>query len=353
MLMVVEAFGGGVLTYLEELSKSLSSNFDIYIAYGRRKQTPTDFKRHFGEQIHFIEVSHFQRAISLKEDVLALFELRQIVKQTNPDIIHLHSSKAGIIGRWGLNGNKRPLFYTPHGYSFLMEDASKLKRFVYWAIEKVSAFRNCTTIGCSAGEYAVAKRLNKNAELISNGVDTLEINKIMRSQGKSTTEEKSVVTLGRISAQKNPHMFNKIAERMPECNFIWIGDGELRGELTASNISITGWIEREKAVAILSTAAAFVLPSLWEGLPISLLEAMYLRRLCIVSNVVGNRDVIQNNINGFVCESTDDYINAIRIATKSEGRQLASQAHNDILEKYNTIKMSNEYRQIYESHLSN
>ncbi|MFD1399846.1 glycosyltransferase [Lacticaseibacillus suilingensis] len=352
VLMVVEAFGGGVFTYLEELSKSLINDFDIYIAFGKRKQTPIDFRKHFSTEVHFLEVKHFQRSISIKEDLLALFELRRIVKEVDPDIIHLHSSKAGILGRWGLNGNKIPIFYTPHGYSFLMEDASRFKRAAYWLVERMSAWRNCTTIGCSAGEYAEAKKLSSKAELISNGVDTTELDEILGSRSDMKTNSKSVITLGRVCFQKNPLLFNKIAERLPDYKFVWIGDGELRDELTAPNIKVTGWLDREAAVKELSTAEVFMLPSLWEGLPISLLEAMYLNCVCVVSDVVGNRDVITNKTNGFVCENIEDFVHAIESAELPDASELANQAHLDILEHYNTIKMSEEYEEIYSSCLT-
>ena len=55
----------------------------------------------------------------------------------------------------------------------------------------------------------------------------------------------------------------------------------------------------------------FFLPSRWEGLPISLLESMYMKKACVVSNVIGNRDVIHNGENGFVCTKVEDFVKAI------------------------------------------
>ena len=65
-------------------------------------------------------------------------------------------------------------------------------------------------------------------------------------------------------------MFNRIAESFPEWKFIWIGDGDLRSELTASNIEITGWMDREEATEQLARADVFLIPSLCEGLPVAL-----------------------------------------------------------------------------------
>ena len=76
--------------------------------------------------------------------------------------------------------------------------------------------------------------------------------------------------------------------------FVWIGDGELRDQLTSENIEITGWADRSTAIRYAVNADVFLLPSRWEGLPISLLESMYMKKACVVSNVIGNRDVIVN-----------------------------------------------------------
>lgn len=95
----------------------------------------------------------------------------------------------------------------------------------------------------------------------------------------------------------------------------------------------------------------FILPSLWEGLPISLLEAMYLKKICLVSDVIGNRDVIKNGINGLICHSANEYADLIRSIAdgKVEGVLLAEHASNDIEEDYNIDLMAQKYDEIYKS----
>lgn len=65
---------------------------------------------------------------------------------------------------------------------------------------------------------------------------------------------------------------------MPEIEFVWIGDGELKSRLLADNIKVTGWVNKAKALDILNDTDIFLLTSLWEGLPMALLEAMYLKK---------------------------------------------------------------------------
>lgn len=70
ILYVVEAMGGGVFTYIVDLSNELIKEFDIYIAYAVRPQTPPDYRQYFDKRIHLIEVKNFCREINLKKNLL-------------------------------------------------------------------------------------------------------------------------------------------------------------------------------------------------------------------------------------------------------------------------------------------
>lgn len=286
ILYIVEAMGGGVFTYIVDLANELVNSYDMYIAYAVRKQTPQNYKDYFDKRIHLIEVKNFGRVIDPLKDVAAFFEVKKIAAEIKPDVIHLHSSKAGAIGRMAFDG-KIPMFYTPHGYSFLMEDYKPMKRRMFKLIESVCAKRNCTTISCSVGEHQESLKLTKHATYVNNGINMAELQKIVDKTEK-VEHPFTVYTLGRICYQKNPTLFNEIAESLPDVKFVWIGDGELRGELTSKNIEITGWADRSTAIRYAVNADAFLLPSRWEGLPISLLESMYMKKICVVSNVIGN-----------------------------------------------------------------
>lgn len=348
ILYVVEAFGGGVFTYIVDLANRLADTFDIYIAFSIRKQTPNDFEKYFNKRIHLIEVKNFGRAIDPISDVKAFFELKNIAKNIDPDVIHLHSSKAGALGRFAFDGKKVSLFYTPHGYSFLMKNQSIPKRLLYKAIEWISARRTCTTISCGEGEHKETLKLTKRAVYVNNGVNIEDLNKLIESIEIENTQF-SVFTLGRICYQKNPKLFNKVAEMLPDVKFVWIGDGELRNELTSPNIEITGWVDRKTALECSMRGSVFVLTSLWEGLPISLLEAMYMKKLCVVSDVIGNHDVIESGENGYVCDSEKSFVGAIKTALNCDVSNILNHAANDVETIYNTKTMAEKYSKIYRS----
>lgn len=346
ILYVVEAMGGGVFTYIVDLANELVNDFDMYIAYAVRPQTPANYKDYFDKRVHLIEVKSFCREIKPAQEVKAIKEVKRIAQEVEPDIIHLHSSKAGVIGRIAFNGKDIPLFYTPHGYSFLMQNYKPAKRMMFKAIETVMAKRNCTTISCSPGEHKETLKLTKRAVYVNNAINVNELEKQL-SKVELIDHPFTVFTLGRICYQKNPTLFNSIAEAMPDTRFLWIGEGELWGELKSKNIEITGWVERQKALELSMNADVFLLPSLWEGLPISLLEAMYMKKLCIVSNVIGNRDVIHNGDNGYVCSSVDEYVAAI----KERKEEYIEKAYEDLLKNYETKIQAKRYAEIYKDKL--
>lgn len=351
VLFVVEAMGGGIFTYMVDLANELVKSCDMYIAYAVRSQSPIDYKNYFHKSIHLIRVMHFERSINPVQDIKAFFELRKIVESIQPDVIHLHSSKAGALGRWACSGKKAAMFYTPHGYSFLMLNDSFMKRMFYRAVEWMSGKRQCTTVSCSEGEHRESMKLNRKAVYVNNGIDIGRIDKATDTGKKMEEHSFTVFTLGRICHQKNPGLFIRIARKMPDVRFVWIGDGELRGTLSAPNVEITGWIGREEALRRSAGCDVFLLTSLWEGLPMSLLEAMYMKKVCVVSDVPGNSDVIHNEKNGFVCRTVDEFVTAIQRAQNSEAYKYRERAYVDVMEKYNITMMAAQYREIYQREL--
>lgn len=352
VLHIVEPFASGVFSFLVDLVNETSQEFDITIAYGVRKETVDNFKEYFNDNVKFIKVENFDRNINIKKDIKAYKELKEIKKHIKPDIVHLHSSKAGVLGRLAMNGKKIKMLYNPHGFSFLKQDDSKIKRLIYKAIEKIMAIfnRKCTIIGCSQGEYEEARKLNDNSVCINNGINIEKLQEETKSlkQKEIEYDKFKICTVGRIDFSKNPQLFNEIAKNFPNIQFTWIGDGDLRDKLTSANITITGWKEKNEVLKILNENDIFILTSLWEGLPISLLEAMYMKKICIVTNVIGNRDVIKNEYNGFVIETIEECEKYIKeIIEKKNNQTIVNNAFESIQNEYNTKVMINNYMKIY------
>jgi len=351
ILYVVQNLSGGVLTYLRNLSGYLRSRYQIALAYAPDADTPEDLRSLFDADIPLYKMTTFEHEGNLIRESIAREELRDIVGKENPDIIHMHGYRAGKIGRKALDGMGIPMFYTPHGYMHLKEPRSILSRSLYRSNEETAARTACMTIACSKGEYEETLTLTENATYVNNGIDTKEIDRVLRDC-VSADHPFTVYTAGRINRQKNPDLFNEIADVMSDVRFVWIGGGNYRDHLTAPNIEITGWLSHEQSIRRAMEADVFILPSLWEGMPLSLLEAMYMKKLCIVNDVIGSRDVIHSGENGYVVHSAAGFVNAIHHAKDEKTKQLVARAHQDVAENYTIEKMADEYSRIYQEALA-
>jgi glycosyltransferase involved in cell wall biosynthesis len=343
LVYVVESMGSGVLTYLNQLSNHLDNEFEITILYGVRKQTPKNIRQIFNKDIKLIKINNFQRSINFFSDYKAYLEIKQHIYRIHPDIVHLNSSKAGVLGRVlkfiHFNRLKNTKFYyTSHGYAFLMLGASKTKRVLYYMIEKILGNLNTKTIACGYGEYKYAKKISNNSTYINNSVD---IDKLNQYWSEDSNTKDVVFTIGRISEQKNPILFNEIALNNPDKKFVWIGDGDDKDKLSSPNIEITGWMNNDELLTKIQPYKYFILCSKWEGLPLSLLEAMYFKKNCFVTNVIGNRDVIEDGTNGYII-----YGNIDDLVFKYSD-DISMNSNDTIFSDYNLNKMLDNYNNIY------
>lgn len=348
ILMVCEAFGGGVFTYVSQLCNDMCENFDVFLAYSIRPQTPNNYKEFLDERIHLIEVQSFstKNITNIINNVKLIKELKNIENIVCPDIIHLHSSIAGGIGRVAFSGRKNTVVYTPHGYAHVLMGASR-KSKAYKLMEKLLGKTNAITLTCCESENEVAKTLSKKTNYIETGVNLSDLSRSLDGIEPQKNNQFTVFTLGRACIQKQPALFNQIAELVPEAKFLWIGGGELENLLVAPNIEVTGWKPRKEALALSKGADAFILCSLGEAIAMSLIENMYIKKLCLVSNTMGNKSVIQNDVNGYVCTTADEYARHIKDAMKQFPSELTENAYQDVLSIYNTDTMKDKYIKFY------
>lgn len=323
---IVEALEGGVYTYFRDLShffgdEEISKNIETTIVYSSNRKGISSEKvsSEFSNGVNLIHLN-MVREISPFQDLKSIFKLTKELKKINPDVIHLHSSKAGVLGRiaYFFLFKKKKVFYTPHGYAFLRTDISKSSRKLYSIIEK--SFQRLfggTIVACGDTEFEIAKKIG-SSKLVRNGVDIPTIREYFLPYQNSKL---TVGILGRITAARNPKLFNDIALKFPDFNFIWIGDGELSHFITSENIKITGWIMDKNIVfETLNSIDIYLQTSLWEGLPIALLEAMVLEKPIIATNIIGNKDIVLHNKTGFLFDNIDEIENYFEILKENETR---------------------------------
>lgn len=348
---VMECFAGGTFNFLVDLTSELSNEEHIVIYGTNRENTPKNFKELFNKNVKFIEWKTAQREMKPLKDIKALWELYTILKKIdNIDIIHLHSSKAGFLGRIGsflLDKSSRTI-YTPHAISFLRLDVSPKKRKIFIWMEKFASFFGGKIVACSQSEKeAIEEQGIKNVTFINNGIKPLQIEKKVNTSNKMT-----IISVGRLSIQKNPKLFNDIALEFndnPNVQFIWCGDGELKSELTSPNIKCTGWIERKKLENYLANADIYLSTSLWEGMPLSVLEAMSIGIPLVLSNCIGNKDLIKGN--GFLYNNKYACVRYIKYILQEDVIINKLRLNNkNLFKKYFCVnKMAQDYLKIYRS----
>lgn len=350
ILIVCEAFGGGVFAYVSQLCNDMCDDFDVYLAFAFRPQTPKNYKEILDNRVHLIEVKNFGvNFLNVVRYLKVINELRNIQKLVKPDIIHLHSSVAGGIGRIAFRSCKAyRLVYTPHGYAhILMGFPYEWKCKFYKLFEKILGHRNCITLTCCESEDEEAKTLTACSTYVETGVNVDDLHATIDPVQPEKTDKFTVYAMGRMCVQKQPALFNEIANLVPEARFVWIGNGELENELTAPNIEKTGWKPRHEAIAMGKGADIYVLCSLGEAIAMSLIENMYMGVLCLVSNTMGNKSVIKDGVNGYVCTTAEEYANRIKECMKQFPTSVAEQGRKDVLQHYNTERMKKDYVKFY------
>ena len=347
---ITEPFVSGIYTYVKHIVNFSSNNeIDSTVIYSgsRLEMEIENVKKEFNDKTTFIRVD-MEREISPFQDIISLIKIIKTIRSIKPDAIHLHSSKAGVLGRIAsVFYPKAKIFYTPNGYSFIREDISDLKKMLFKFIEKI-----CTllfgevTIACGDQEYDEASKIGK-AVLIRNGVF---IDDILKLKTDNINQKLTIGTSGRISIQKNPKVFNEIALKLPNYQFVWIGEGELKNVLTSKNIVITGWKKGEEAIKAVSKLDVFISTSLWEGLPFNIIEAMALSKPIITSNIKANLPTVNDNKNGYICKNVDEYIEAIKTLENIDLRnKFGNESMSRCRQLFNLDKNFVELIKIYKS----
>jgi glycosyltransferase involved in cell wall biosynthesis len=316
---IVEPLAGGIVTFLKSLVENLPDDSHIVI-HGERKQVMpfSVVKRQFVyPNVKFLRWKSAQRSLRFKDDIAATIELYNILKRLKKnrtvDVVHLHSSKGGFIGRFvcRMLGIQDLVIYTPNGAPFL-GSASLLSNFMYKRLEKLASTFGGQVVCCSESEQGAYKMAGIEALMINNGTPVNK-NNILPGKSKKNGVFR-IVTSGRILEQKNPAMFNSIAsyfEELKQFEFIWVGDGPDRHLLAAKNIMVTGWLEQDELNSIVNDADLYLSTASFEGLPFSVLEALMLKKPVLLSDCVGNKDLVMKGLNGAIFKHESEAINKV------------------------------------------
>ena len=128
IMHVTEVLSGGVLPVIAGICNGLCDKYNFVVVYGMRFDTPDNLDEIFDRRVKLIPLKSLKLKMSFKEDWAAIKDIKKYVNDEKPDIIHIHSTKAGIDVRIVMVGYGLSRYYTPHGFCFLRKDYSEWKR---------------------------------------------------------------------------------------------------------------------------------------------------------------------------------------------------------------------------------
>jgi glycosyltransferase involved in cell wall biosynthesis len=250
--------------------------------------------------------------------------VKEILKKSKVDLIHIHGTRAFSNSFFGALMNRKPIVYTVHGWSFNNYQIP-VKRRISILVETFFTRVADTTINVSNDNKEIGSKYIKSlkSEVIQNGVDLLKFNpdkeyKDIRQEFGIPKDKVVIGFVARMTEQKDPitmmRAFNSVLEQATKNKYflLFVGDGNLKEKVLAETAALgldknVVYFEnfRQDIPDILKCIDIFCLPSLWEGLSLGLLEAMAMRKAIIASAVDGTREVIVNNENGLLFPPTD------------------------------------------------
>lgn len=316
---------GGAQKVVYDIIASLDTlKFDVTLATSAEGPL-TNWIRKLNEQrsdkIKVVIIPSIKREISLWNDLKALYCIYRIIKNVSFDIVHLHSSKAGALGRcaaW-LAGVPK-VFYTAHGWG-IYESDSKLKQNICGFVERISCHL-CTKVVCVSNhdfnKGLARKWIRKEAAcVIYNGIENAATLDMHQKAVNKTGEEVLVMgTVMRLKEPKDPIFTIKVFHEVKrmygnKVKLILIGDGRLMNDCRSliSELDLDDDVEMlgeyEPVRNKLCSFDVFTLFSKSEGLPISIIEAMAAGKPIVASNVGGIPELVIDHISGFLVNGTD------------------------------------------------
>lgn len=308
----------GVGVYISLLAKHIDNSLFKNFLICNEGENIIEVRNKSGNKIETFHVNII-RKINLINDLKSVFQIIKIIRKVNPDIIHCHSAKAGILGRIVGFFLKKKTFYTPHAYSYLSSD-SRLKTIIFKNIERFFGFFPSKTLACSKSEYerAIFELKIKRSKVFiwENSIEDVSHLNLEKSE---IIKGEYICSIGRPSYQKNTELLVKSILRIkkvkPEIHLVILGVGFYSPSLKkiesfilknnlSKNITLIPWLDRKKSLSILKNSLLYVSTSRYEGLSYAAIEALSLGKPCVLTNVDGNKDLIKNNYNGFLVKES-------------------------------------------------
>ena len=400
IFVITQPVVGGAQKYVFDLAKNFSKNYHVSVAIGEPKNGDL-FQKLESEKIESIFLRHLKREIILTQDFRAFFELVRLFKKEKPDIIHLNSSKAGLLGSLagffaGIGRRHKPkIIFTAHGWIF-KEDMSKWKKWIMVTLEWLFAKFKDRIICVSKDDFREAMKHYiappRKLSVVYNSIDKIkflskkearaEISKMIGHEiGEDTI---ALVNLGRLYATKGLNYLMEAVSNLgakhlsKKIVLVIFGDGPEReniknqiSSLRASFAEVATKAEQgfggqanlkiedtvflvgdvPDAAKYLPAFDALVLSSTKEGFPYAILEAGLAGIPVISTNVGGVGEIIKDGENGILIEpknpqAISDAIKNI-IGDDEKSKKLSAKLKKSVAEDFSFEEMAERTEWVY------
>jgi glycosyltransferase involved in cell wall biosynthesis len=287
------------------------------------------------------------------------------------ELVHAHGTRANSNVFWAAKKLKLPIIYTVHGWSFHQDQnffLRTMREAGEWFLIKQSKLTICVSkSNLKDGQERVGLT---RSTIINYGIDLdkFDPNKKyanLKQELNVAPDETLVGYIARITIQKDPHTLimaiAEILKNTSKIKFLVIGNGDLKESTLAlaKKLNVESHITfqdfRQDTPNVLSGIDIYCLPSLWEGLPIGLLEAMAMRKAVVATPVDGTKEAVVDQFSGVLVphQSPTDLANAIIHLHENKNliTQYGESAHQTVEQRFEVKRMVQEVEKIYESFL--
>lgn len=314
IIHIIEPVMGGTGKYISDLMLNIDlKKFDVSLAYSPIRMD-TKFKKSIpvihSRGINLIKINLFFSFEILKL-IRTINQLRKIIRNSKSEMVILHCTRAGLIGRLSSFMLGVKVIYTPHLMLFLLEKKGFRRKFLKF-YEKLFTPLTNKIICTSKSEYLQLKKekiaVNKKLHYIFHGIKINDNNKNNIFNSSNTTTK--IINVARVSSEKQPFYFIEVAKSIIEKNnnvkFYWVGDGKLLNDCRKkvdqynlnNNISFLGY--KLDVSKYYNESHIFFFPSKAESFGYVLCEAMEAKLPIIAQNSIGIKDLIAQDITGLL-----------------------------------------------------
>ncbi|MBT4121082.1 MAG: glycosyltransferase family 4 protein [Candidatus Magasanikbacteria bacterium] len=366
LYLITKSEAGGAQSHVYELCKYFGKKNEVVLMSfpgGWLEDQSKDLN------IKFVSNKYFSNSINPFKVFKAIKLVKNIVKEFNPDIVHCHSSGAGFIGRLTTR-NKIPTIFTAHGWGFNIGVPFLQKQIAILAEKFVSKYSvKIITVSEFVRKLGIKNKIAKKEkfEIIYNGIKSKVIptghQYSLKSKKSKVNEKIKIVFVGRLAEPKDPIILVKAYEELSnelkeKSEIIIIGGGPKKIELEkfivqnkVKNVNLLGSLSRDQVFDMVNESDVFVLVSKYEGLPMTILEAMSFGLPVVASDVGGVGEIIEDGINGFLLKnnSAEELKESLEklIIDKRLREKMGAVSIEKVLSEFSIDKMLKKTEELY------